>query len=382
MGAWSTGKTSMKIAILGTRGIPANYSGFETSVEETSWRLAKRGHDVYVYCRTNNIETDASEYRGVKLIKLPSIQSKHLDTPVHTTLSVLHLFASRLRPDIIQVYGVGNSLWLPFLRLARVPIVSVVDGLDWQRRKWGAFAKRFLRFSEKLALRWSTEYVVDSQTVIKYYQANYKKHPVYIPYGANVPKTMTSDSFVREKGLMPNEYILFVGRLVPEKGVHHLISAFERVKTDKNLVIVGDNIHDREYVTSLKNTKDSRIRFLGFVYGESYQQLNSHAYIYVQPSELEGTSPALLGAMGFGNCVVVSDIPENLETIGNAGIAFRKNDPKDLADKLQMLIDNPSEVGKYKRLAIERVQKHYSWEVVTDQYEQLFYRLLNEFSQK
>jgi glycosyltransferase involved in cell wall biosynthesis len=182
---------------------------------------------------------------------------------------------------------------------------------------------------------------------------------------------MTSDSFVREKGLMPNEYILFVGRLVPEKGVHHLISAFERVKTDKNLVIVGDNIHDREYVTSLKNTKDSRIRFLGFVYGESYQQLNSHAYIYVQPSELEGTSPALLGAMGFGNCVVVSDIPENLETIGNAGIAFRKNDPKDLADKLQMLIDNPSEVGKYKRLAIERVQKHYSWEVVTDQYEQV-----------
>ena len=363
---------------MGTRGIPANYSGFETSVEETAWRLADRGHEVYVYCRANYVSADVVEYRGVKLVILPSIKSKHLDTPFHTTLSVLHLLTSGLHPDGIQMYGVGNSLWLLPLKIARRPIVAVVDGLDWQRKKWGRFARFFLRISEKFALWWSDEYVVDSQAVIKYYLSNYKKQPVYIPYGANVPDIAISDDLVREYGLIPNEYILFVGRLVPEKGVHHLIAAFEKVETDKKLVIVGDNLHDKEYVNHLKSSEDPRICFLGFVYGEAYQQLNSHAYIYVQPSELEGTSPALLGAMGFGNCVLVSNIPENQETIGNAGITFEKGDPDDLATKLQGLIETPDKVKTYKLLAAKRVQEHYSWEVVTDSYERLFYQLIKQ----
>lgn len=368
----------MRIAILGTRGIPANYSGFETSVEETAWRLAERGHDVVVYCRTNNVEINENEYRGVKLVKLPSIKSKHLDTPFHTTLSVCHLLMGKLRPDIIQMYGVGNSLWLLPLKIARKPIVAVVDGLDWQRKKWGQFAKFFLRISEKFALWWTDEYVVDSQAVIKHYLSRYKSPPIYIPYGANVPKTTMPDTLVREYGLIPNEYVLFVGRLVPEKGVHHLISAFEKVETDKKLVIVGDNAHDKDYVERLKSSKDPRIHFLGFVYGEAYRQLNKYAYVYVQPSELEGTSPALLGAMGLGNCVLVSDIPENRETIEDAGVTFKKNDPYDLAEKLQALIQAPEKVQKYKRLAIKRVQEHYSWEVVTDEYERLFLKLIDK----
>lgn len=366
----------MRIAILGTRGIPANYSGFETSVEETACRLVERGHEVHVYCRTGNVKTKLQMYRGVKLIKLPSVASKHFDTPFHTTLSVFHLLSSKIRPDIIQMYGVGNSLWLFPLRLVRRPVVAVVDGLDWKREKWGGVARVFLKTSEHFALKWADEYVVDSQAVIKYYLSNHSKLPIYIPYGANVPEHTLPHNLVQEYGLEPQEYILFVGRLVPEKGIHHLISAFEKVNTDKKLVIVGDNIHDKEYVNRLKSTNDSRVLFLGFVYGEAYKQLNSHSYLYVQPSELEGTSPALLGAMGMGNCVVVSDIPENCETIGDAGIPFERNNPNDLALKLQMLIESPQIVEDYKRRAINRVLTHYSWDAVTDEYERLFCKLL------
>jgi glycosyltransferase involved in cell wall biosynthesis len=367
----------MRIAILGTRGIPANYSGFETSVEETAWRLVERGHQVTVYCRTSHAKTAEGQYRGVWLVTLPAVQSKHLDTPSHTTLSLIHLLAHR-RPDVIQMYGVGNSLWLLPLRLTGCPIVSVVDGLDWKRKKWGRFARAFLRASERLAVGWADAYVVDSHAVIDYYRARFDKPPVYIPYGANVPQVAQSEHLVRELGLEPGRYILFVGRLVPEKGVHYLVRAFGSVRTDMNLVIVGDNLHDRQYVNSVKSTQDPRIRFLGFVYGEAYGQLNSHAYVYVQPSELEGTSPALLGAMGFGNCVLVSDIPENRETIGEAGLTFRRNDERDLAARLQELVDHPNMVQRFKRLAPERVSQYYNWDKITDDYERLFYQLLRQ----
>jgi glycosyltransferase involved in cell wall biosynthesis len=368
---------SMRIAILGTRGIPASYSGFETSVEETASRLVERGHEVTVYCRTSYVETPESQYRGAQLVKLPSIQSKHLDTPSHTTLSVFHMLTRHYRPDVIQMYGVGNSLWLLPLRLKRCPIVSVVDGLDWKRKKWGRFASAFLRTSERFAVWWADEYVVDSHVVADYYRARFRRPPIYIPYGANIPKKALADSQVRGFGLEPGKYILFVGRLVPEKGVHHLIHAFESVQTDIPLAIVGDNIYDLDYVKLLKSTKDPRVRFLGFVYGEGYRQLNSHAYVYVQPSELEGTSPALLGAMGFGNCVLVSDIPENRETIGDAGLTFRCGDNRDLASRLQELVDHPDTVRRFKELARDRVAQYYDWDKITDEYERLFYQLLN-----
>jgi glycosyltransferase involved in cell wall biosynthesis len=366
----------MKIAILGTRGIPANYSGFETSVQETAIRLAARGHTVTVYCRSNYIKYVDKEFQGVRLVKLPSIQQKFADTPIHTTLSALHIW--RALPDIIQLYGVGNSLWLPLLKMTGRPIVSVVDGLDWQRAKWHGFARWFLRQSENWAVNWSNAYVVDSQTVVQYYQQRFHKAPVYIAYGANVPENTPATNWLEHYGLTPNRYILFVGRLVPEKGVQYLIKAFEHVPTNMNLVIVGDNIHDPQFVNELKSTRDPRILFLGFVYGEGYQQLNSHAYLYVQPSDLEGTSPALLGAMGFGNCVLVSDIPENLETIGDAGVSFRRSNMDDLAIKLLHLIEHPDEVHRFKEKAQRRVSNIYSWDKITDDYENLFLKLLEQ----
>lgn len=368
----------MKIAILGTRGIPANYSGFETSVEETAYRFAERGHDVTVYCRTSNDSNMEEWYRGVRLVHLSSMESKHLDTPIHTTRSIIHLFKNSPRPDIIQMYGVGNSLWLFPLLFLKSPLVSIVDGLDWKRKKWGKFASWFLRISERFTIWWADEYVVDSRVVISYYDEQYKKKPVYIPYGANIPKVTKADNYIFEFGLEPRKYILFVGRFVPEKGIHHLIHAFEQVDTDMKLVVVGDNVHDKSYVESLKSTQDPRIIFPGFAYGDAYVQLNSHAYVYVQPSELEGTSPALLGAMGFGNCVLVSDIPENCETIGDVGVTFHKNHPADLAQKLQELIDDPNLVEHFREMAPIRIAENYDWEKITDDYERLFFGLLKQ----
>lgn len=366
----------MKIAILGTRGIPASYSGFETSVEETAIRLVERGHEVSVYCRTGYVNHQENFYRGVKLVSLPSIRHKFLDTPIHTTLSVLYIWKDL--PDIIQVYGVGNALWLPLLKLTGRPIVSVVDGLDWKRAKWQGFARWFLRQSESWAVKWSNAYVVDSQIVVKHYQGRFNKPPTYIAYGANIPDVVPTTDALDESELLPNRYILFVGRLVPEKGVQYLVKAFEKVKTDMNLVIVGDNVHDPQFVQQLKSTNDQRIRFLGFVYGKGYAQLNSYAYVYVQPSDLEGTSPALLGAMGYRNCVLVSDIPENQETIDDAGVTFKRGDVDDLTQKLQYLIDHPDEVALLKDKAQERVARVYNWESITDAYERLFLTVLNK----
>jgi len=364
----------MKISVLGTRGVPANYSGLETAVERIGERLAKRGHEISVYCRSHNVTIEADTYKGMRLIKLPSINNKYLDTLSHTFLSLLHVFVRR--PDLVHLYGVGNSVFLIPLRLLRRPLVISVDALDWQRKKWNRFASFCLRSSAGVAVRFSDQYIVDSQEVAKYYIERYHKRPVYISYGADMPESAQGEGRIEEFGLQTKKYVLFVGRLVPEKGVHHLIEAFEMLDTDLQLAIVGDNPHNKAYVESLKATKDPRIRFLGFVYGDGYRRLCSNAYLYVQPSDVEGTSPALLGAMGFGNCVLVSDIPENLETIDDAGFSFESSDPVSLKEELERLIGQPELVKQFGRRAKARVQSVYSWDKIAGDMEQLYMRSL------
>jgi glycosyltransferase involved in cell wall biosynthesis len=365
----------MRISVLGTRGVPANYSGLETAVERIGERLAGRGHEIAVYCRKHNVTIEDDVYKGMQLVKLPSINNKYLDTLSHTFLSLLHAFVRR--PDLIHLYGVGNSVFLIPLRLLGRPIVISVDALDWQRKKWNRFAALCLRSSAGLAVRFSDEYVVDSQEVAKYYIERYDKRPVYIAYGADMPEHTYSGGTVEEFGLEPRKYVLFVGRLVPEKGVHHLIKAFEITDTDLQLAIVGDNPHNRAYVGSLKATRDPRIHFLGFVYGDGYRRLCSNAYLYVQPSDVEGTSPALLAAMGFGNCVLVSDIPENLETIGDAGFSFERGNHVSLKEKLETLIGQPQLVTEYGQRAKARVETGYNWVKIAEDMEKLYLSALH-----
>lgn len=363
----------MRIAILGIRGIPAKYGGFETNVEEVSERLVKKGFEVTVYCRKHNVRIKEKVYKGINLVKLPSINNKYLDTISHTFLSVSHALFKKY--DIIHLFGVGNSVFLLPLRFFGKKVIISVDGLDWRRKKWNKLASFIFSLSPFFAVHLARKVIVDSQEVGKYYLSKYKKPTDYIPYGAYIEKDEDADA-LKKYHLERNRYLLFVGRLEPEKGVHYLIKAYERLKTDLKLVIIGDNLYNRDYVESLKRTKNSNINFLGFIYGEHYKQLCSHAYLYIQPSDLEGTSPALLAAMGFGNCVLVSDIPENIETIGQAGLSFKSGSIDDLSKKMEYLLNNEKIVREYKQRASERVKNVYNWDKIADRHEEIYYSLL------
>lgn len=357
----------MKIAIVGTKGIPAHHGGFETCVEEVSTRLVRRGHQVILYYRSGADE--GKSYRGVKMVRVPELENKYLATLIPTLLSVLSVAAKRI--DVVHIYGVGNSVLVPLLRCVSKRTVISVDALDWKRSKWNRFASWYLRLAERLASLFAHCIVVDNLVVSRYYHDKFHIRTDYVPYGADVRPTDRAEA-LHHYGLEKDDYLLFVGRLKPEKGVHKLIQAFDGLKTNKKLAIVGDDPFSKEYITSLKSTKNANVRFLGYVYGEHYKQLCSHAYLYATASEVEGTSPALVAAMGYGNCVVVNAIPENLETIGEAGVSFRKNDVDDLRRQLQKLIDHPDLVREYRIKAQRRVAEHYNWDAVTDQLEKLY----------
>lgn len=361
---------ALRIALLGTRGVPASYSGFETCAEELGARLAARGHDVTVYCRVPHIAYPGRFYRGMRLVKLPTIRSKHLDTLVHTLLSSLHALA--MRYDITLYFNVGNSAltWIP--RLAGQGVVLNVDGLDWKRKKWGRFARWCIREAE----RWGTwcphGIVTDSRRVQQYYRDRYGAPSTYIAYGA-VPGRVPPGAHLARYGLEPGGYILFVGRLVPENCAHHLVDAFEGLSTDMRCVIVGDAPYAASYIGGLRATADRRVIFTGYLFGEGYRELLSNAYCFVETSEVGGTHPALLEAMASGACVVVNDTPENLETIGEAGFGYEGAvGAAALRAVLERLLKDPALVEVRARSGVERVRAHYSWDAVTDAYERLF----------
>lgn len=365
----------MRIGIVGTRGIPARYGGFETNVEVTATALVERGHNVTVYCRGHRGGRPL-EYRGVKLVYLPVWDRKHIATLEHTALSIFHSIFTSF--DIIHIYNVGNAPLLPTLKLFGRRAVISVDGIEWRRPKYGGFACRYMHSAEHFAVRYADAVIVDSKSVGKYYKSQYGIDPVYIPYGADWRTNHSETGVLRELGLKPMRYILFVGRLMPEKGMHYLIDAFSRLDaSDFKLVIVGDNPYDRRYVESLRAKQSDRVLFPGVIYDERINDLFENAYLYVSPSEVEGTSPALLSAMGAGVCVLVNGIAEQLETIGNAGLSYRLNDIDDLTAKMRKLIDNRDMRDSYASLARKWVETHYCWDEIVDSYEYLLSKIAN-----
>ena len=358
----------MKIGIMGFRGIPANYGGFETFVEELAPRLVQRGHDVTVYGRSNIIDYDPKYYKGVRIRILPTINHKYLDTVAHTFLCVID---SCLRDyDIAFVLNAANSFCSFIPRLAGQKVVMNVDGIERLRKKWSRIGKLWYWMGEYLATKFPNEIVADCKLIEKYYLERYVKKSTQIAYGAYTDK-VSSTKILEKFGVKKEEYILYVSRLEPDNNAHILIKAFEKVKTDKKLVIVGDAPYSSEYIKSLKATTDPRIIFTGFIYGEGYKEFQSHAYLYIHGNEVGGTNPALLEAMGFGNCVLAVDVPYNVEVVGDAGIPFSKY-RDDLTNKLQDLIDNPTKRKTFQKKAVERIKRYYSWEDVTDKYEKLF----------
>ncbi len=365
----------MKIAIMGFRGIPASYGGFETFVEELAPRLVQQGYQVTVYGRSNIINYKERYYKGVKLVILPTISNKYLDTVVHTFLSIVH--SCFYKYDIIFILNAANSIFSFIPRLIGRKVVVNVDGIERKRRKWNCLGKSWYLFGEFFSVVFPNEIVSDAKVIQNYYEKRYKRKSVFISYGANIEKV--NSSLILDKfGLKSDEYILYVSRLEPENNAHLVIKALKKINTDKKFVIVGDAPYAAKYKSYLRELAKSDFRFIftGFVFGEGYKELQSNTYIYIHATEVGGTHPALIESMGFGNCIIVNGTEENMEVTGDAGLIYKKNDIADLREKIQYLIDNCDVIKDYRKKAQERIRKNYSWDVVTGKYKKLFLKLV------
>jgi glycosyltransferase involved in cell wall biosynthesis len=363
----------MRVAILGTRGIPASYSGFETAAEQLASRLTQRGHEVIVYCRPHVVDSKLKEWKGARLVHLPTVRNKYLDTFTHTFLSAMHA-ARTLKPDVALFFIAGNSPMCLITRAANIPTVINVDGLDSDRSKWPAIAKTYLRFAERSAPRWADTALTDSHAVADIFAERYGQRIGVVPYGVEDPGSEGTQTLER-LGLEPRKYVLFVGRLEPENNPHLLVDAFARIPADRardmKLVIVGGAPYADEYIKQVRRLGDPRVLFPGYIFGRGYWELQRHAYLFCAPTEVGGTHPVILEALAAGSCVLVNDHAPNVETVGDAGMTFSGSiGVPSLTAQLERLFDEPELVASYREKALERA-KRYSWEAVTDEYEQL-----------
>ena len=356
----------MKLAIVGTRGIPARYGGFETFAEELSTRLAARKHEVTVYCR----ERTTIEYRGVRLKYLPTIRHKYFDTIAHTFFSTLHLLTARQHAVLYCNAANAVFTWMP--RVLGMPVALNVDGLERNRKKWNRAAKAWYRLSEWLATWMPNTVVTDADVIAKYYREKYHRDSEMIPYGADTARLETR-AVLDQLGLEPREYFLYVSRMEPENNALLVREAFERVETSMKLALIGDAPYAAEYIARVRDTKDPRVVMPGAIYGTGYRELGSHCFAYIHATEVGGTHPALIEAMGRGALTLYLDTPENAEVAGGAGIAFTQTN---LAEVLARVLAMPeAERDAWRAKAVERVRSRYSWDAVTDAYERLLTRL-------
>ncbi|MER3458656.1 MAG: hypothetical protein C4309_08560, partial [Chloroflexota bacterium] len=310
------------------------------------------------------------------LAYVPQPDNKYLHTLGHTFRAARHLARHPLPAPpsgrgVVHLYNVGNAILIPLVHRSGYRVAISVDALDWARSKWNRVARAYLQLAERCAVRFADCVIVDSRVIAGYYARRYGRETAYVAYGADTTE-VTDDDLVRSYGLEPGRYVLFVGRLKPEKQVHHLLEAYRGLETDMPLAIVGDDPFSQDYIRQLKAMADERVRFLGYAYDRAFRQLCAHAALYVTPSAVEGTSPALLGAMGAGACVLVNGIPENLETIGDAGFSYAPNDPADLRRQLARLLASPELRRQTGQRARERVGTVYNWEHITDQLEVIY----------
>jgi glycosyltransferase involved in cell wall biosynthesis len=360
----------LRIAILGTRGVPANYGGFETFAEQLGARLAASGHLVTVYGRSAYVRRDVTSYRGMRIVRLPAPRSKHLETVVHTLFSAFHALVRRW--DVVYVCNSANVPAATLLWLARKRVVLNVDGLEWQRKKWGAAGRAYYRACARIAAWLPVHVITDARVIQRYYRDAYGRATDYFAYGTDLDP-VADDGTLGRLGLEPGNYVLYVSRLEPENNAHVVIEAYRSVRADVPLAIVGDAPYASDYIASLKRTNDPRVRFLGAIYGDGYQVLRSHAAAYVQATEVGGTHPALVEAMGFGNAIVANDVPEHRETLGNAGLYY--DGSEQLATALQAVLDDPVLAEDLRRRAHQRARERYGWDAITDAYEAWFKQL-------
>ena len=364
----------LKIAMLGHKRIPSNEGGVEVVVEALCARMAALGHSVTCYNRAGHHVSGAehelpagSVYRGIRLVTVPTLERKGFAAVISSCFAAVRsAFGSY---DVVHIHAEGPAFfcWLPKLFGKRV--IVTVHGLDWQREKWnGGIASKFIHLGERVAVRFADEIIVLSENVRQYFLDTYGRATRFIPNGVSAP-TLESPRLIAEKwGLQKDGYILYLGRIVPEKGETYLIEAFKQVKTDKKLVIAGGSSDTERYLRQLQNLAagDDRILFTGFVQGKLRDELYSNADVYTLPSDLEGMPLSLLEAMSYGNCCLVSDIPECAEVVEDKAVLFRKSDVDNLRQKLQTLCDQPETASQYKANAAQFTLNKYGWDDVVD----------------
>ena len=366
-------KDKLNIAMLGHKRIPSREGGIEIVVEELSTRMVKLGHQVTCFNRkghhVSGSEFDGnhlSEYKGVKLKPVWTLDKKGLAAMTSSLSAAIK--AAFGKYDVVHFHAEGPCamLWIPKFFGKRC--IATIHGIDWQRAKWSGFASKYIKFGEKVAVKYADEIIVLSEGVQNYFMDTYGRKTVFIPNGVNKP-IIREPQLIKEKyGLDKESYLLFLGRLVPEKGISYLIEAFKQIETNKKLVIAGGSSDTKEFFSELKKLAkdDKRIIFTGFVQGQLLEELYSNAYVYALPSDLEGMPLSLLEAMSYGNCCVVSDIAECAEVVEDKAVVFSKSNVEQLKEKLQNLCDHPEKVQSYKNSASDFICRKYNWDDVAD----------------
>jgi glycosyltransferase involved in cell wall biosynthesis len=365
-------KRMLRVAFIGGRGVVSKYSGIEAYYEEVGERLTGMGHQVTAYCRTY-FTPPGKQHNGMQVVRLPTIRSKHLETLVHTFLSTLHVLVQPC--DVVHYHALGPALFSFIPRLAGKKTVVTVQGLDWQRKKWGRIASAVLRLGERAAVSLPTRTMVVSRALQKHYRAGYGVETSYVPNGGVLRERRLPDKIL-DWGLEPGKYILFLGRFSPEKGCHLLVEAYEKLDTDIKLVMAGASSYCDDYSRRLLTHAGERIKMLDWVSGEALDELLTNAMVFVLPSDLEGLSLALLDAMGAGLCVLSSDVAENREAVDEAGFTFRRGDVADLADRLRFLIANPAVREAAGQAAKRRIRELYQWPKIAAEIEQVYFEMM------
>jgi glycosyltransferase involved in cell wall biosynthesis len=362
-----SGRRPLSVALIGSRGIPARYGGYETLMEELAVRLVERGFAVTVYCRSHSTPKALTSYRGVELVVLPTLRAKYLDTPVHTFLSC---FDARSRGfDAALVVNSANALFLPLL--GGVPVALHVDGIERRRAKWGPAGRAVYALSERLACLLPDRLITDAQVIRRYYLERYGASSVPITYGVD-PRPPRETGVLARLGLSDRGYFLYVSRFEPENNPHRVVEGYARVGGDLPLVMVGGAPYASHFIAEFTSRADRRVIFPGPIYGEGYRELLSHALAYIHATEVGGTHPALVEAMGYGNCAVVHGTPENREVAGRTGLYFDAGRPETLATALERILHNPATARIRGRAATRRAARLFSWERVADLYAEVF----------
>lgn len=363
----------MKIAMIGQKRIPSREGGVEIVVEELATRMVKLGHEVICYNRGGKHALDKNkkieklkEYKGVRLKKCFTIDKKGLAAMTSSFFGTLKILFSDV--DVVHYHAEGPCAMIPLIKnFSRKKIIVTIHGLDWQRAKWkNGFASKYIKFGEKMAIKYADEIIVLSENIQNYFMETYKRKTHFIPNGVNEPTILKANIITKKYGLKANDYFLFLGRIVPEKGIHYLIDAYNQIKTNKKLVIAGSSSDTESYYNELKEkTKNNKnIIFTGFIYGKELEEFYSNCYVYILPSDLEGMPLSLLEAMSYGNCCLTSDINECSIVIEDKGVTFKKGNINDLKIKLQNLSNSKKEVEKFKKNSKNYILKKYNWDDV------------------